>query len=271
LDILRKFKSHRALKTKVDHDHFVVEPCFQTKIAKWELPVVTDVFATQIDDELLGASIEDERFMETIHNGISVNKHGNLQMPLPFKMDNVNLPNNKDSVFRRTESTLGRLKAEPLKLAECITSMEKNIAAGHVEEVPQDKLATRKSKAWWLPVFPVVHPKKKKVRLVFDSSASYHGTSLNHQLLQGPDQNNRIRGVLLRFREGEVGFVADIESMFHAFYVDENHRDFLRFYWYKNNNPNNKLVQYRANVHIFGNKSSPSVAKYGLRYTTQHQ
>lgn len=37
------------------------------------------------------------------------------------------------------------------------------------------------------------------------------------------------------------------------------------------NNPNNKLVQYRANVHIFGNKSSPSVAIYGLRYTMQHQ
>ena len=42
-------------------------------------------------------------------------------------------------------------------------------------------------------------------------------------------------------------------------------RNFMRFFWFKDNNPDNPLVHFRANVHIFGNKSSPSVAIAGLR------
>ena len=40
-------------------------------------------------------------------------------------------------------------------------------------------------KAWWLPIYPVHHPKKGKIHLVFDSSAQYMGISLNSVLLQG--------------------------------------------------------------------------------------
>ena len=122
----------------------------------------------------------------------------------------------------------------------------------------------------YIPVFPVIHPKKDKLRLVFDSSAIYNGISLNDCLLQGPDEANRIVGVLLRFRHAEVGFAADIECMFHAFFVPPNQRDVLRFYWWKDNRPSDQLVEYRANVHIFGNKCSPAIATFGLRFTTTH-
>ena len=107
-------------------------------------------------------------------------------------------------------------------------------------------------------------PQKMKLRLEFDSAASFSGISLNSKLLQGPDYNNSLHCVL-RFREKEVGFVADIQSMFHCFHVPEDQRNFTRFFWFKDNNPDNPLVQFRANFHIFGNKSSPSVAIAGLR------
>ena len=114
--------------------------------------------------------------------------------------------------------------------------------------------------------FPVVHPQKLKVRLVFDSSVVYHGTSLNEELLQGLDQNNYLRGVLMRFREGKIGYMADVEAMFHSFFLNPEHRDFLQFYWYRNKNPEYETVQYRAKVHVFGNRPSPAIATYGLRH-----
>jgi len=46
----------------------------------------------------------------------------------------------------------------------------------------------------------MVHPQKpEKVRMVFDCAASHRGTSLNAQVLQGPDLTNKVVGVLLSF------------------------------------------------------------------------
>ena len=43
----------------------------------------------------------------------------------------------------------------------------------------------------------------------------------------------------------------------------------MRFFWWENNKVSETLSVYRACVHIFGNKSSPAIATYGLRYTTK--
>ena len=45
----------------------------------------------------------------------------------------------------------------------------------------------------------------------------------------------------------------------------KKHRNFFRFFWYLDNDPDSELVEYRMRVHVFGNSPSPSVASYGLR------
>ena len=50
--------------------------------------------------------------------------------------------------------------------------------------------------------------------MVFDCAAKYRGSSLKDQLLQGPDLTNTLVGVLTRFREEPVAFMADVEAMF---------------------------------------------------------
>lgn len=119
---------------------------------------------------------------------------------------------------------------------------------------------------WYLPMFGVYHPKKpNKIRVVFDSSAQHHGVSLNNVLLTGPDLNNSLIGVLVRFCREAVAFMADIEQMFFCFLVAVEHRNFLRFLWHKDNDPNKEVIEYRMKVHVFGNSPSPAVATYCLR------
>ena len=91
------------------------------------------------------------------------------------------------------------------------------------------------------------------------------GISLNSVLLQGPDRYNCLHGTLSRFREGEVAFMSDIESMFHCFQVAPEHCDYLHFFWFQGNDPSKPLIECCATVHIFGNSPSPAVANYGLR------
>ncbi|KAM9296528.1 uncharacterized protein PAF06_017428 [Gastrophryne carolinensis] len=55
--------------------------------------------------------------------------------------------------------------------------------------------------------------------------------------------------------------------MFHCFIVREDHRNFLRFVWHRNNNMDDEIMEYRMKVHVFGNSPSPAVATYGLRRT----
>lgn len=146
--------------------------------------------------------------------------------------------------------------------------MQKIFEQDHAELAPplQDG-----EECWYLPSFGVYHPRKPgQIRVVFDSSAPHLGVSLNDVLLTGPDLNNRLLGVLMRFRSEAVAFTADIEQMFHSFVVREDHRNFLRFLWFKDNDPTKGVFEYRMKVHVFGNRPSPAVAIYGLRQAATH-
>lgn len=59
--------------------------------------------------------------------------------------------------------------------------------------------------------------------------------------------------------------MADVQQMFHCFMVREDHRNFLRFLWHRDNDLSSEVVEYRMKVHMFGNSTSPAVAIYGLR------
>ena len=80
---------------------------------------------------------------------------------------------------------------------------------------------------------------------------------------------NGLVGVLSRFRKEETAVTCDIEQMFHSCYVNAEHRDFLGFLWFKDNDLNGQVCEYRMNVHLFGTVSSPGVANFGLRATAE--
>ncbi|KAK3735268.1 hypothetical protein QZH41_001047 [Actinostola sp. cb2023] len=146
----------------------------------------------------------------------------------------------------------------------------KTLDRSHASQVPSDQLHTADGKVWYLPHFNVYHPKKpNQIRVVFDCSAVFENESLNQHLLQGPDLMNPLIGVLTRFRKEEVAIVCDIEQMFHSFFVNPEHKDFLRFLWFENNDLSGPIKEYRMNVHLFGATSSPGVANFCLHQTAE--
>ena len=146
------------------------------------------------------------------------------------------------------------------------TTMNDYIEKGHAEMITEEELNTRNRPVWFLPDHPVTHPlKPDKVRVVYDCAAKLGQTSLNQQLLQGPDQTNQLLGVLSRFRQNSVGIVADIEAMFHQVLEDPKDRDSLRFMWWPNGDLTKEMKEYRMVKHLFGATSSPSVANFYLR------
>ena len=228
-----------------------------------------DVFEVRPDDEAIDISKEDKDFLRIMEK-IRVNKENHIEAPLPFKFNHPELPNNRRLTFQRQLATLNKLKTKPERLNDCLKAMEKNIVNKYVEEVPAVEAVAPKGGCWYVPVFPVLHPKKKKTRLVYDSAFKCEGISLNSALLTGPNRNNPLRDVLMRFREFKVAFVSDIFGMFDNFHVPEDQRDMQRFFWYSQNDPSNKLVIFRAKTHIFGHTSSPQVSTACLRWAANN-
>ena len=123
---------------------------------------------------------------------------------------------------------------------------------------------------WYLPHHPVFHSQKPdKVCVVLDCSAKHRETSLNDQLLQGPYLTNTLVGVLTRFREEPVAFIAAIEAMFYQVRVPSEDCDALRFLWWPEGNLSEEPEEYEMRVHLFGGASSPSCANFALKKTAK--
>ena len=115
-----------------------------------------------------------------------------------------------------------------------------------------------------------VHPQiPDKVRVMFNCSVKFQGTFLNDQLLQGPDLTNTLVGVLTWFRQEQIAFMSDIESMFYQVQVSPSDCNYLRFLWWPDSDPNKDPEEYQMLVHLFGGASSPNCATFALKITTE--
>ena len=211
-------------------------------------------------------SQDDRKFIRKVEQGIRQRQDGHYEMPLPFREEEPNMPNNKSLALHRLAKLKTRLENNEQYRKDYVAFMNDLVSKKYAERVPEKELSKDGGRTWYIPHHGVYHPKKPtKMRVVFDCSAKYMGESLNDHLLQGPDLTNQLIGVLCRFRQGPIAFMCDVESMFHQFNVIAAHQDFLRFLWWDNGDTTNPPVEFRMTVHLFGAGSSPGCANYGLK------
>ncbi|XP_058624342.1 B-cell receptor CD22-like [Onychostoma macrolepis] len=135
---------------------------------------------------------------------------------------------------------------------------------GYAEKVPT--LERHDGKVWYIPHHGVYHPRKDKLRVVFDCGAEFKGTSLYYQLLQGPNLTSSVIGVLLRFRQEPVAFMTDVWAMFYQVRVTDEDKDFLGFLWRPDGDVTPDIIELRMTVHLV---SSPSCACFAPRKTAE--
>ena len=226
-----------------------------------------EIFIKTSDDNKVGFSVEDKRFLKLMESDFVQDDTGHWTAPLPFKQPKPPIPNNRSQAWKRAQILDSSLRKNPIKQKHFMTFMEKVLNSGAAEKAPTDI----PGECWYLPLFGVYHPRKlDQIRGVFDSSAVYEGVSLNSLLMSGPDLINNLVGILMRFRKNSIAVTGDIEQMFYQFRVSDKHRDYLRFFWYQNNDFTQPLIEYRMTSHVFGNTPSPAIATYGIRRAVEH-
>ena len=257
----------------------IVEPCdtmsnsqnshftFRTIVKEVELANISEMFQLDFNESQTyrePVSIEDQRFLTMMKKDIHQRSDGHIEMPLPFKDKDVVLPNNRPVVVKRLQSLKRKLQTKPKFCADYNKSMTDMLMQHYAEPVPEREMEN--TNVWYVPHHGVYHPlKPDKLRIVFDCSSEYKGTSLNQALLSGPDLTNNLIGVLCRFRQEKVALMCDIQGMFHQVSVNEADRNYLRFLWWKNGNTHMEPSEYRMAVHLFGATSSPACANLALK------
>ncbi|KAK6186774.1 hypothetical protein SNE40_006050 [Patella caerulea] len=212
-------------------------------------------------------SFEDRKSLKMLEENTNL-VNGHYEVGMLWKEDNLVLPNNRKVADRRFQLLEKRLLHPGNEQFQKLYSQTLNgyINKGYAHKLPE--LCESSSRTWYLPHHGVVNPNKPgKLRTVFDAAAVHSGTSLNDNLMTGPDLLNSLFGMLLRFRLYSVALAADVEAMFHQVCVPDRDTDSLRFLWKSDITIPGPPDIYRMNVHIFGATDSPCCASYAIKRT----
>ncbi|XP_063967807.1 uncharacterized protein LOC135157132 [Lytechinus pictus] len=205
-------------------------------------------------------SRNDLRFLEIMERQVHVSESGHYEMPLPFRDENPTLPNNRVLAEKRLNHLKTKFKKDPAYHEQYTKQMNTLFNSNYAEVASE---SGEEGKVWYIPHHGVKQP--NKLRVVFDCSSQFRGTSLNAHLLTGPDMTNTLTGVLCRFRKEVTAFMCDVKEMFHQFQVNKEHRNYLRFLWWLNGDVSRRLSDCQMNVHLFGAASSPGCSNFALK------
>ncbi|CAG7830141.1 unnamed protein product, partial [Allacma fusca] len=150
----------------------------------------------------------------------------------------------------------------PVFATKYCAKMQDFLDKGFARKLRPDELAIKSSKIWYLPHFAHFNPNKPdKLRLILDAASKSNGTSLNENLLTGPDFYVPLTSVLFHFRQRKFGFGGDIQEMFPQTRIIESDLPAQRFLWraMDRDRPPDEMVMTRM---IFGSVSSPCSAQF---------
>lgn len=187
-------------------------------------------FPEHMHEERLEMSKEDHKFMESVSKSIKL-VDGHYSIGLPLK-EGLDFPNNRCVAQQKALNLKRKFLQNNTFYEEYKRFMADIMDKGFALRITPEQKHKEGKRIWYIPHHGVYHPKKMKLRVVFDCGANYQGTSLNARLLQGPDLTNSLIGVLTRFRPKPTAFMADIEAMFHQVKVPEEDSDLLRLLWW---------------------------------------
>ncbi|KFM65109.1 hypothetical protein X975_10090, partial [Stegodyphus mimosarum] len=179
-------------------------------------------------------SMKDKQIIDQFENSLSFN-NVRYQIKLLWKSIPDELNNNFQIAKRRFEILKAKLDKDIEVREEYTKIIEEQLQNGIVEVYQNKDLES----GYYMPHRAVIRPDKEtsRVRIVFDaSSKGENSKSLNDLSEAGLNLNPNILDVILKFREHNIAFSADIEKAFLMINIAEEDRKYLKFFWFQSDN-----------------------------------
>ncbi|XP_067937152.1 uncharacterized protein [Watersipora subatra] len=182
------------------------------------------------------------------------------------------LPDNYSAVFatlRSTEKSLLK-RGEQWKQIYCEQIQDM------LDRCVARKLSDKELEEWNGPVFYISHlavenPKSMStpVRIVFNSSQTFEGQSLNEALAKGPHNYiSSLLGILIRWREGKSVLIGDVRKMFNSIHIGITEQHCHRFLW-RNMDATKKPDTYAITRVNMGDRPAPAISTEAILKTAE--
>ena len=130
-------------------------------------------------------SMEDKRALEILSSTTKV-EGARYEVGLLWRNEDPILPNNRPRAEMRLQQLKKWFLRDPTFASQYEAVRNDYIEKGYAVKLSEEEAASTSDHTWYLPHHVVV----SKVRVVYNVAAVWGGTSLNKNLLQGPQLNN---------------------------------------------------------------------------------
>ncbi|XP_058828189.1 uncharacterized protein LOC131688059 [Topomyia yanbarensis] len=215
----------------------------------------------------------DEYFIRTFARS----SEGRYVVKLPKRVNFENmLGDTAFLAFNRFQHLERRLSRDAKLKEQYVNFMQEYLELGHMRKVAEinsvSELNERQIEGCFLPHHPVIKDSSTttKVRVVFDGSArTSSGYSLNDALAKGPVIQEELLTLLIRFRNHQVGLVADVEKMYRQVVVHPEDTKYQRIFW--RFAPNEPVGIYELQTVTYGLTPSSFLATRALQQLAEDE
>lgn len=163
---------------------------------------------------------------------------GRYIITLPFKDNNMPLGKSHHIAMARLFQMEKRFEKNTQVKEKYVDCINEYLQLGHMKQVytNEEDLKDKEGnyQCYYMPHHAVFKQSSNttKLRVVFDASRkSQSGFSLNDKLHVGPNIQDDLFDIFIRWRKYKYVFTADIEKMYRQIKINEKHQDYQRILW----------------------------------------
>ena len=181
----------------------------------------------------------------------------------PWTCPRSTLPRNDKAALQSLYSLERSLSRDPKRAKDFIEQIDDMLQGGTAVILTEEEVHNWPGDYYYIPMVGVKG--KKRFRVCFDASRKQcGGPSFNDCQGKGPDRFlNNILAVIIGFRNGRVGAVADIAKFHNQVYLSEADKHMQRFYW-RNMDTDKPPQTFAVPVNNFGVKPANCIATCAL-------
>jgi hypothetical protein len=187
---------------------------------------------------------------------------GRYEVGLIWKKDQITLPDSYPMAYSRLKQLENKMKRDEDLTRWYVNLINEYVRKVYCHKILPEEVNIKSDRTWYIPHFATVNLNKIPVkrRHVFDAAARVGKTSLNTELIPGPNNYNSISAVIFKSRQGKICVAADIKEMFLQIKIRPVDQAALRFLW-RGTDYHREPEVYAMSSMIFGASCSPYLAQ----------